>query len=437
MGKPKLLIYAANPAYKDDIELRREIREVQDKVRGRFDCIVNTAVDTEVFLSSVIEEKPDFLHFCGHGAIDNTENGPVGNLILEGSDGMDETLDIVNADKIFKIFQENDIYLRCVFLNACNSLNHANVIANYVEYVIAYENEVIDSEAIAFASGFYNAFNYKNSISGAFEIALIKANGKRHLHKPRLINGNSVKGHPDKSTPSIQKRLWYLLTSLLGALFGGTLGNKTLLPGRLQLKKFFIGATIFSVVGLIANLQDIYSFIVKPSRPPVISVNVSPPSGVVPLETLFDATQSSDPGGGKLDYFWVLNKDTISTEASFKYTFKEDGSFSVQLVVRSESGEKSVKDIPITTHKMPIPPYGPEMFSLDVRMPRKYQFGDIWINGVRANQVSSSRTTRTIRIPRNEKNLYKFEIRTGNERSGERPIYISPSEEKLNLAEHF
>ncbi|MGK7913945.1 MAG: CHAT domain-containing protein, partial [Prochloraceae cyanobacterium] len=110
------------------------------------------------------EEKPQIVHFCGHGLED-------GSLLLEDEGGHNKS---VSPDGLASLFQLHANYVNCVLLNACHSAQTAEAISKYINYVIGMNQPIGDQAAIAFAQGFYDGLGYaipdnQDVIQRAFE----------------------------------------------------------------------------------------------------------------------------------------------------------------------------------------------------------------------------------------------------------------------------
>src|SRR5262249_54446557 len=60
--------------------------------------------------------------------------------------------------------------VRCVVLNACYSAAQAGALVEHVDVVIGMTSAIKDQAAIAFASAFYQALGYGESVQAAFEL---------------------------------------------------------------------------------------------------------------------------------------------------------------------------------------------------------------------------------------------------------------------------
>ncbi|MGJ5674855.1 MAG: GUN4 domain-containing protein [Nostochopsis sp.] len=151
----KILILAAIP---HGLRLDREIREIEEAIRRAikrelFDIRIRTAIRPQDIRRAIAEERPQIVHFCGHGLED-------GSLLLEDDR---ENNKPVSVDALALLFSLHTDYVNCVLLNACYSEKVAVAISQHIDYVIGMNQPIEDKAAIAFAQGFYDGLGYKTS----------------------------------------------------------------------------------------------------------------------------------------------------------------------------------------------------------------------------------------------------------------------------------
>ncbi|WP_235596006.1 effector-associated domain EAD1-containing protein [Mastigocoleus testarum] len=149
----KILILTAIPL---GLRLDQEIREIEDAIRRAsrrdlFDIRTRTAVRPKDIRRAIAEEKPQIVHFCGHGLED-------GSLLLEDDGGNEKPVPPQGLALLFRLHAD---YVNCVLLNACNSLESANAISQHINYAIGMNQPIEDKTAIAFTQGFYDALGYE------------------------------------------------------------------------------------------------------------------------------------------------------------------------------------------------------------------------------------------------------------------------------------
>lgn len=151
----KILILTAIP---HGLRLDREIREIEAAIRRairreRFEVSISTAVRPQDFRRAIAENRPQIVHFCGHGL-------PDGSLMLEDDGGNNKA---VQPEGLAALFKLHAAYVNCVVINACYSVKTAELISEHIDYAIGMNQAIGDSAAIAFAQGFYDALGYESS----------------------------------------------------------------------------------------------------------------------------------------------------------------------------------------------------------------------------------------------------------------------------------
>ncbi len=152
--KLKILMLTANPAKTTQLNLGKEQLKIMEKLgdkKDQFELIVKKAIDKEDFKQYTEIEKPQILHFSGHG-----ESGEYGGIVVQNEDRYGTALIPPNGIKtLFKYFTAEEIGIKVVVLNACYSKEQAEIISQYVPYVIGTTVNIGDEYAIAFSTGFY------------------------------------------------------------------------------------------------------------------------------------------------------------------------------------------------------------------------------------------------------------------------------------------
>src|SRR5438309_93131 len=150
-----ILIFAASPLDQPRLSLDREVREIQNGLRHsrkHFDLKQQWATRPKDLRRSLLDHKPRYVHFCGHGA------GRDG-IVLEG-----QLVDAVALAELFRLFSAS---IKCVVLNACYSTLQAQAIAEHIDYVIGMKKAIGDAAAIEFASAFYDSLGAGESVDFA------------------------------------------------------------------------------------------------------------------------------------------------------------------------------------------------------------------------------------------------------------------------------
>ena len=197
----KILILASNP--KRDLELDREIRDLTEVIkrapeRDRFIIETRLAVRPQDLQSALLEEKPRIVHFCGHGV---GERG----LVLENDSGQ---LHLVSTEALADLFRHFSHQTECVLLNACYTQVQAEEIVRHVNFVVGMRQPILDSSAIAFSLGFYEALGAGKSIAEAYDLGCIRIhleldNSSSSQRKFSVISENSDRPVPEHLIPRL------------------------------------------------------------------------------------------------------------------------------------------------------------------------------------------------------------------------------------------
>ncbi|MBO3461847.1 protein kinase [Aetokthonos hydrillicola Thurmond2011] len=160
----KILVLSAIPG---GLRLDQEIRNIEEAIerstkRELFEICIRTAVRSQDIRRSIAEERPFIVHFCGHGMED-------GSLLLEDDAGENKLVSPQGLASLFKLHAD---CVKCVVLNACYSVQLAESISQYIDYVIGMNQPIEDQAAIAFTQGFYDGLGFANpNNQNAFERA--------------------------------------------------------------------------------------------------------------------------------------------------------------------------------------------------------------------------------------------------------------------------
>jgi hypothetical protein len=161
----KILVLASNPKGTSALDLDREIREIREGLRqsphrDQFQIDWRGAVRPIDLRRSLLEVKPQIVHFCGHGT-------GAGGLVLENEDGKELFVENDELSRLFEIFSKT---VECILLNACYSEVQANTLIQHINYVIGMSQEIPDNAAIAFAVGFYDGIGAGESIETSYKL---------------------------------------------------------------------------------------------------------------------------------------------------------------------------------------------------------------------------------------------------------------------------
>ncbi|QLE57539.1 AAA-like domain-containing protein [Nostoc sp. TCL26-01] len=159
-----ILILSAHPINGKPLRLNQEVRDIEaglERARNRdqFQVISKWAVRTQDLRRSLLDYKPEIVHFSGHGA------GEAG-LVLEDEAGKGQLVSTQALAQLFKLCQAS---IECVFLNACYSEVQAEAISQHIGCVVGMNEEIGDVAAREFAIAFYDALGANRSYEDAYE----------------------------------------------------------------------------------------------------------------------------------------------------------------------------------------------------------------------------------------------------------------------------
>ena len=207
----KILILTANPTNTKPLRLSEEVREIKSawersQNREQFEIIVEEAVRPQEFRRTLLDHKPDIVHFSGHG-------GGEQGLALMGDNGEAFLVKVAPLAKLFKALQEI-FFIDCVFINACYSDVQAEDIYPYVNYVVGMNQKIGDEAAKQFAIGFYDTLFAGQSIKSAFNLgcnAIEMENIPEHLTpvlrtKDATTKKAIIQGVPESKSEPIQPK---------------------------------------------------------------------------------------------------------------------------------------------------------------------------------------------------------------------------------------
>lgn len=186
-GMPKILFCASSPG---DLNIADEYFDLsiqinKDNRKYELRQIKNTTPRS--FVEETIEQKPALIHFSGHGLkTDETKRKiaeeldipfeDLGGIVMHQNEGGGTK--VLNSEMLsvmFAQFKKHVPNLKCVILNACFAEPQAIEISKYGFYAVGYSEEVKDSAAIEFTSGFYYALHQGLSIKDAVGIGIARA----------------------------------------------------------------------------------------------------------------------------------------------------------------------------------------------------------------------------------------------------------------------
>jgi WD40 repeat protein len=180
-----ILILAANPLDQHRLSLDVEVREIQNGLQRSlksFNLRQQWAVRPIDMRRALLDTRPTYVHFCGHGA------GKEG-IILEG-----QWVEAEALAELFSLFSEQ---VKCVVLNACYSLVQAKALSRHIDHVVGMSQAIGDDAAIEFSVAFYDALGAGETVPAAYKFgcnAIRMARSPEHIIPQLLERSRAVSG---------------------------------------------------------------------------------------------------------------------------------------------------------------------------------------------------------------------------------------------------
>lgn len=197
MGMKILFLFVNPPSLDTPLRLDEEARAIDQVLRrsetGRsFDIAQGHAVRVNDLQELLLRHSPQIVHFSGHGL---SKDG----LVFQDEYGNPQVVPPQALTKLFSILKGD---IRCVLLNACFSVDQAEGIAEYIDYVIGMNTRIDDKASINFASAFYQALGYAQDIETAFELGKnqLAIHGLEDVRVPELFTKRDGFGIYSNST---------------------------------------------------------------------------------------------------------------------------------------------------------------------------------------------------------------------------------------------
>jgi CHAT domain len=166
--KAKLLFLSAGLARPGaPLRAAHEFRAIDEQIRQglnreRFEVVSSFAVRRSDLQQVLIRERPQIVHFGGHGEFDS-------GIELEDDFGQPAP---VSGESLAALFGVLHGTIRVVVLNACESNLTARALQSVVEYAIGMRGEISDEAAIVFATAFYRGLAHNRRVPEAFALGV-------------------------------------------------------------------------------------------------------------------------------------------------------------------------------------------------------------------------------------------------------------------------
>lgn len=156
-----VLCLFADPAPRSRLRLDREQRLLGEIAeQGGIDVVMRQAVRVTDIIRAILAEKPQILHFGGHGTRD-------GKLVFDQEDGSPGL--VGTAALAAAIASTTPQALDCVVLNSCFTGQDAESFRGVTRAVAGSAQEIEDGCALAFTRGFYTGLRSGLAVSQAYQ----------------------------------------------------------------------------------------------------------------------------------------------------------------------------------------------------------------------------------------------------------------------------
>lgn len=161
----KVLYLTANPDEQSFLRIDREVKMVQEAVRGskfrdNISIEYRPAADLAMLINGLNDLRPQIVHFSGHG----NETG-----IATDAGGMTHgTVVLISYELLAKAIAATDSPPAIIVLNSCNSSAAKKILLPGVKIIIGMSKSVSDVAAAVFAQRFYAAIASGQSVKSAF-----------------------------------------------------------------------------------------------------------------------------------------------------------------------------------------------------------------------------------------------------------------------------
>ncbi|MBK8703470.1 MAG: CHAT domain-containing protein [Saprospiraceae bacterium] len=165
--KSKILFITANPSDQSRLQTDREHRLLKAELeRGRardnFVFLPPQFATTITELLRAVNDKPNIIHFSGHGAT----NG----IAITTENNETQMMPVAALQRMFRSLKD---LTKIVVLNACYTAEQAKIISEFGMYVVGNNLPITDPAAISFSEGFYNGLGEGKSFEEAYNDAMI------------------------------------------------------------------------------------------------------------------------------------------------------------------------------------------------------------------------------------------------------------------------
>lgn len=161
----KLLFISANPYDSGALQLPKEFRKITEAVQASpfghlFEIKANWATKPSDLQKLFFEYEPHIVHYTGHSDME-------GQLVLQDENDWSQLVPVQAFADLIKMCSS----IKLVCLSSCFSLEQADDIAGYVDYVIGNTTSITDPAAIIFGETFYQSLAHGKTVGDSYKIA--------------------------------------------------------------------------------------------------------------------------------------------------------------------------------------------------------------------------------------------------------------------------
>jgi hypothetical protein len=173
-GVPQILFLASDPREVGKLNLDAEFVKIRTQLgKDASDFNLNLIFEQrpDTLIKTLLEEKPTYIHFAGHGDKGTEGFSPAG-IVLQDRDRNPKVVSGPALANMFRLLKR-EFEIKVVLLNACDSMDQARAISGNGIHAIGMAKEIPDDMAITFAGGFYLGLaEAPDDIPRAFDYAL-------------------------------------------------------------------------------------------------------------------------------------------------------------------------------------------------------------------------------------------------------------------------
>ncbi|WP_020569991.1 CHAT domain-containing protein [Neolewinella persica] len=170
----RILFLASDPREVGRLNLEKEYVKIRTQLGDNapdFNLNIMFEQRPDTLIKTLLEEKPTYIHFAGHGDKGTKGFSPAG-IVLQDRDRNPKVVSGPALANMFRLLKR-EFEIKVVLLNACDSVDQARAISGNGIHAIGMAKEIPDNMAITFAGGFYLGLaEAPDDIPRAFDYAL-------------------------------------------------------------------------------------------------------------------------------------------------------------------------------------------------------------------------------------------------------------------------